>query len=79
MRRNREMSCCLIRSKFFSDSRLAADALARQVPSWTRGRNAPGRFARHFDADGKPDEFLNKAQQDRLENWRRLQELAGLR
>jgi len=38
-----------------------------------------GRFARHFDAEGNPDEFLKHAQQDRLENWHRLQELAGLR
>jgi pyruvate-ferredoxin/flavodoxin oxidoreductase len=38
-----------------------------------------GRFARHFDANGHSDEYLKTAQQDRLENWRRLQELAGLR
>jgi pyruvate-ferredoxin/flavodoxin oxidoreductase len=38
-----------------------------------------GRFGRHFDDDGNPDEILKAAQQDRLENWRRLQELAGLR
>ncbi len=38
-----------------------------------------GRFARHFDAEGRPDEQLLLAQQDRLENWHRLQELAGLR
>jgi pyruvate/2-oxoacid:ferredoxin oxidoreductase beta subunit len=38
-----------------------------------------GRFARHFASDGTPDEFLAKAQLDRLLNWRRLQELAGLR
>ncbi|MBI3406505.1 MAG: 4Fe-4S binding protein [Acidobacteria bacterium] len=38
-----------------------------------------GRFARHFDAQGNPGEYLLLAQQDRLENWRRLQELAGLR
>ncbi|HUJ21544.1 MAG TPA: 2-oxoacid:acceptor oxidoreductase family protein [Bryobacteraceae bacterium] len=37
-----------------------------------------GRFARHF-TDGQPDEFLKEAQLDRLQNWRRLQELAGLR
>jgi len=37
-----------------------------------------GRFSRHFDAEGKPDEFLLVARQDRLQNWRRLQELAGL-
>jgi pyruvate/2-oxoacid:ferredoxin oxidoreductase beta subunit/Pyruvate/2-oxoacid:ferredoxin oxidoreductase gamma subunit/ferredoxin len=38
-----------------------------------------GRFARHFDGEGRPDEPLLLAQQDRLDNWRRLQELAGLR
>ncbi|HET7840740.1 MAG TPA: thiamine pyrophosphate-binding protein, partial [Terriglobia bacterium] len=38
-----------------------------------------GRFARHFDEKGSPDEALLAAQQDRLENWRRLQEFAGLR
>ncbi len=38
-----------------------------------------GRFARHFDGDGLPDEFLLLGQSDRLANWRQLQELAGLR
>ena len=38
-----------------------------------------GRFASHFDAEGNPDESLKRAQQDRLESWHRLQELAGLR
>jgi pyruvate/2-oxoacid:ferredoxin oxidoreductase beta subunit/Pyruvate/2-oxoacid:ferredoxin oxidoreductase gamma subunit/NAD-dependent dihydropyrimidine dehydrogenase PreA subunit len=38
-----------------------------------------GRFARHFDAEGNADEFLKRAQAERLENWHRLQELAGLR
>ncbi|MBI2677599.1 MAG: 4Fe-4S dicluster domain-containing protein [Candidatus Koribacter versatilis] len=38
-----------------------------------------GRFARHFSADDTPDEHLKTAQLDRLQNWRRLQELAGLR
>jgi pyruvate-ferredoxin/flavodoxin oxidoreductase len=37
-----------------------------------------GRFARHFDADGHPDEFLRLAQEDRRMNWHKLQELAGL-
>ncbi|HKW96484.1 MAG TPA: 2-oxoacid:acceptor oxidoreductase family protein [Bryobacteraceae bacterium] len=37
-----------------------------------------GRFARHFP-DGQADEFIRQAQQDRLDNWHRLQELAGLR
>ncbi len=38
-----------------------------------------GRFAKHFDRDGNPSELLLEAQQDRLENWHLLQELAGLR
>jgi pyruvate/2-oxoacid:ferredoxin oxidoreductase beta subunit/NAD-dependent dihydropyrimidine dehydrogenase PreA subunit len=38
-----------------------------------------GRFAKHFDRDGKPSATLLAAKQDRLENWRLLQELAGLR
>ena len=38
-----------------------------------------GRFARNFDAEGNPNEILLKAQEDRLQNWRLLQELAGLR
>ena len=37
-----------------------------------------GRFARHFDAQGNPDEFIQGAQRDRLDNWHRLQELAGV-
>lgn len=38
-----------------------------------------GRFARQFDAAGHPSSALLPAQADRLANWRRLQELAGLR
>jgi pyruvate ferredoxin oxidoreductase beta subunit len=38
-----------------------------------------GRFARQFDAHGRPSAALLAAQADRLANWRRLQELAGLR
>lgn len=38
-----------------------------------------GRFSKHFDKDGNPSELLLAAKQDRLENWRLLQELAGLR
>lgn len=37
-----------------------------------------GRFAKHFDKEGNPDEVLLAAQEDRLQNWRTLQELAGL-
>jgi pyruvate/2-oxoacid:ferredoxin oxidoreductase beta subunit/NAD-dependent dihydropyrimidine dehydrogenase PreA subunit len=38
-----------------------------------------GRFSKHFDKDGNPSPTLLMAKQDRLENWRLLQELAGLR
>ena len=38
-----------------------------------------GRFAKHFDKDGNPSATLQAARQDRLENWRLLQELAGIK
>ena len=37
-----------------------------------------GRFAKHFAAEGNPSATLLTAQQDRLENWRMLQEMAGI-
>jgi len=37
-----------------------------------------GRFSKQFDAEGNPSETLQRAQQDRLENWHLLQELAGI-
>ncbi len=37
-----------------------------------------GRFAKQFNKDGMPTDMLLSAKQDRLENWRLLQELAGL-
>ena len=37
-----------------------------------------GRFAGHFAADGAPSEEIQATRADRLENWRTLQELAGL-
>ncbi len=38
-----------------------------------------GRFAKQFDKDGNPSETLLATQQDRLEYWHLLQELAGIR
>ena len=38
-----------------------------------------GRFSKHFDKEGNPSPTLLAANQDRLENWHLLQELAGLR
>ncbi len=37
-----------------------------------------GRFGKHFDKEGNPSETLLRAKQERLENWKQLQELAGL-
>ena len=37
-----------------------------------------GRFSKHFDKDGNPSDTLMRSNQDRLENWQVLQELAGL-
>ncbi len=37
-----------------------------------------GRFSKHFNSDGNPSDTLLRAQQDRLENWNLLQELAGV-
>jgi pyruvate ferredoxin oxidoreductase beta subunit len=37
-----------------------------------------GRFSKHFDKDGNPSPLLLEAKQDRLENWKQLQELAGI-
>lgn len=37
-----------------------------------------GRFAKHFDKDGNPSELLKTAQEEVLENWRTLQEMAGI-
>ncbi|MGZ3586371.1 MAG: thiamine pyrophosphate-dependent enzyme [Candidatus Limnocylindrales bacterium] len=38
-----------------------------------------GRFAAHFGADGSPSPEMLATQQDRLQNWHWLQELAGIR
>jgi len=38
-----------------------------------------GRFAKHFDAQRRPSAALLRTEQERLQNWRLLQELAGLR
>ncbi len=38
-----------------------------------------GRFAKHFDKNGNPTPTLLSSQQDRLENWHLLQDLAGIK
>ncbi len=42
---------------------------------WAR---TEGRFRKSFDQNGNPDETLQFAQEDRRDNWRLLQELAGI-
>lgn len=37
-----------------------------------------GRFSKHFNEEGQPSDALLESQADRLENWRMLQELAGI-
>lgn len=37
-----------------------------------------GRFGKHFDKQGNPSATLLFAKQERLENWKQLQELAGV-
>jgi len=37
-----------------------------------------GRFSKQFDAEGNPNQSMFKSQNDRLSNWHRLQELAGI-
>ena len=49
-----------------------------EVYDFIRFARTEGRFAKHFDKDGNPSETLHKAKQERLENWRTLQELAGI-
>jgi pyruvate/2-oxoacid:ferredoxin oxidoreductase beta subunit/Pyruvate/2-oxoacid:ferredoxin oxidoreductase delta subunit len=38
-----------------------------------------GRFGQHFDKEGKPSHELLASQEDRLHDWRLLQEMAGIR
>jgi len=57
---------------FFSEPK------TNEVYDFIRFARTEGRFAKHFDKDGNPSETLQKAKQERLENWRTLQELAGI-
>ena len=38
-----------------------------------------GRFEKHFDKEGNASVELQRSQEDRLQNWQTLQEMAGLR
>ena len=49
-----------------------------EVYDFIRFARTEGRFSKHFDKDGNPSETLIRAKQERLDNWRTLQELAGI-
>ena len=51
----------------------------KETVSFIDFARSEGRFSKHFDHDGNPSETLNRANEDRLDNWHTLQELAGLR
>jgi len=38
-----------------------------------------GRFSKHFDKDGNPSPTMLSTREERLENWKMLQDLAGVR
>jgi pyruvate/2-oxoacid:ferredoxin oxidoreductase beta subunit/Pyruvate/2-oxoacid:ferredoxin oxidoreductase delta subunit len=53
----------------------APDATVQDFLTFAR---TEGRFAQHFPADGSATTEIAATQQDRLENWRTLQEMAGI-
>jgi pyruvate/2-oxoacid:ferredoxin oxidoreductase beta subunit/NAD-dependent dihydropyrimidine dehydrogenase PreA subunit len=54
------------------------DPKTKRVVDFIDFARSEGRFAKHFDKEGNASEVLMTARQDRLENWRLLQELAGV-
>jgi len=54
----------------------APDGSAQDFLAFAR---TEGRFAPHFGRDGTPSEEIVATQEERLANWRTLQELAGIR
>lgn len=54
------------------------DPKSGEVVDFITFARSEGRFSKHFDKDGNPSKTLERAKQDRLENWHLLQELAGV-
>src|SRR5579864_1414941 len=54
------------------------DPKTKKVVDFIDFCRSEGRFSKHFDKDGNPSDLLMVAKQDRLENWKLLQELAGI-
>ncbi len=50
----------------------------RGTIDFIRWARSEGRFAKHFDEEGNPTPELLAAQEERLQNWHMLQELAGI-
>ena len=49
-----------------------------KVYNFVKFARTEGRFAKHFDQDGNPSALILASNQERLENWHTLQELAGI-
>jgi ferredoxin len=49
-----------------------------EVYNFVKFARTEGRFAKHFDKDGNPSETILASNQERLDNWHTLQELAGI-
>jgi pyruvate ferredoxin oxidoreductase beta subunit len=54
------------------------DSKTGQLQDFIWFARSEGRFGKQFDADGNPSMELLASQDDRLRNWRLLQELAGI-
>ena len=62
----------------FCSGQIALDPKTGDLFDFVMFARTEGRFAKHFDKDGNPSPLLLEAKQDRLDNWRVLQELAGI-
>lgn len=57
----------------------AKDVKTKEELTFVDFARGEGRFAKHFDRQGNPSQMLQDVSQERLANWRMLQDLAGLR
>lgn len=57
----------------------AQDLKTKEELTFVDFARGEGRFAKHFDRNGNPSQMLKDVSQERLANWRILQDLAGLR
>lgn len=54
------------------------DSKSGELQDFVWFARSEGRFSKQFDSEGKPSEALLRSQDDRLKNWRQLQELSGI-